>query len=111
VRHVSYYAEEVVGLPVLSQLAQECFGDTDPGAVWYRGKEQEVVQQDGRFLLRIPLPFVTKGDLRVRKLAEKLLISVGNFQREFVLPPLLAQRQVGEGHLADGVLEIRFRGE
>jgi arsenite-transporting ATPase len=110
VRRVSYYAEEVVGLPVLSQVAQECFGDTDPGAVWYRGKEQEVMQQDGRFLLRIPLPFVNKRELRVRKRAERLFVSLGNFQREIILPPLLAQRKVEEGRLVDGMLEILFPG-
>ncbi|MBI3800627.1 MAG: ArsA family ATPase [Deltaproteobacteria bacterium] len=110
VRRVSYYAEEVVGLPVLSQLAQECFGDTDPGAVWYRGKEQEVLQQDGRLLLRIPLPFVTQRELRVRKRADRLFVSLGNFQREIILPPLLAQRKVEEGRLVDGMLEILFPG-
>jgi arsenite-transporting ATPase len=110
VRRVSYYAEEVVGLPVLAQVAQECFGDIDPGAVWYRGKEQEVMQQNGRFLLRIPLPFVTKRELRVRKRAERLFVSLGNFQREIVLPPLLAQRKVEEGRLVDGMLEILFPG-
>ncbi len=111
VRRVSYYAEEVVGLPMLSQLAQECFGEADPGVVLYRGEREEITQRDGKFLLRIPLPFVTKRELRVRKRAERLVVSVGNFQREIILPAALAQRAVGEGHLVDGVLEIRFLGE
>ena len=110
VRRVAYYAEEVIGLAALSQLARECFADTDPGAVWYRGQEQEVRHQDGRFLLRIPLPFVAKRELRVRKRADRLVVSLGNFQREIILPPSLAQRKAQEGRLVDGMLEILFPG-
>jgi len=107
---VSDYTEEVAGLPLLSQLARECFGDTDPGAVLYRGGLQEVTQRDGKYLLRIPLFFATKSGLRVRKRAERLLLTLGNFQREIILPPLLAQRKAGEGRLVDGMLEILFLG-
>ena len=44
-----YYAHEVVGVETLSQLANDCFGDADPGDVFYRGTLQEIMEQeDGR---------------------------------------------------------------
>ena len=103
-------AEEIIGLPALSHLAQECFGVTDPGVIAYRNNVRNITQHGDHCLLRIPLPFVTKNELRVRKRAERLSVSVGDFHREVLLPPALAQRKAGEGRLVDGVLEILFLG-
>ncbi len=104
-----YYAHEVVGVAALAQLARDCFGDRDPGEIFYRGAVQEVVEQEnGIFLLRIPLPFVKGGDVRLRKRGDELFITVGNFKREMILPHVLAKRRVEAGRLTEGVLEIAF---
>ena len=104
-----YYAHEVVGVAALAQLARDCFGDRDPGEIFYRGPVQEVVEQEnGVFLLRIPLPFVKGGDVRLRKRGDELFITVGNFKREMILPHVLAKRRVEAGRLTEGVLEIAF---
>jgi arsenite/tail-anchored protein-transporting ATPase len=104
-----YYAEEVVGLPALSRLAADCFGDADPGDIFYRGLLQEVVEQEGdRYLLRLRLPFVQSSDVRLRKRGDELFITIGNFKREMILPTVLARRRAGGGRLQNGVLEIEF---
>jgi arsenite-transporting ATPase len=107
---VPWMAEEAIGLPTLSLLARACFGTTDPGAIAYRDARRKIVEQENHCLLQIPLPFVAKNELRVRKRAERLSVSVGGFHREILLPPALAQRRAGEGRLVDGVLEILFHG-
>jgi arsenite-transporting ATPase len=99
----------VVGQEALSQLARDCFGDEDPGQVFYTGILQEVVEQDdGGYLLRIPLPFVKGGDVRLRKRGDEMFITIGNFKREMILPNVLAKRKAGSGRLVDGILEIEF---
>jgi arsenite/tail-anchored protein-transporting ATPase len=104
-----YYAEEVVGLPALSRLAADCFGEADPGDIFYRGLLQEVVEQPGdRYLLRLRLPFVQSSDVRLRKRGDELFITIGNFKREMILPMVLARRRAGVGHLQNGILEIDF---
>lgn len=104
-----YYAHEVVGVSALNQLARDCFGERDPGDIFYRGALQEVVEQpNGAFLLRLPLPFVKGGDLRLRKRGDEMFITVGNFKREMILPHVLAKRRVEAGRLVEGVLEITF---
>lgn len=104
-----YYAHEVVGLEALSQLATDCFGDTNPSDIFYHGKVQEVVEQeDGTFLLRIPMPFVESGDVKLRKRGDEMFITIGNFKREMILPTVLAKRRAGGGKLIEGVLEITF---
>lgn len=104
-----YYAHEVVGVEALSQLANDCFGDADPGDVFYRGTLQEIMEQeDGRYLLRIPMPFVTGGDVKLRKRGDEMFITIGNFKREMILPTVLAKRRAGSGSLQNGMLEITF---
>ena len=107
--YAPYYAEEVVGLTSLSRLANDCFGEGDPGDVFYRGKVQEISETaDGGYLLRIPLPFITSHDVRLRKRGDELFVTIGNFKREMILPTVLAKRRAGGGRLLDGTLEITF---
>lgn len=104
-----YYAHEVVGLDALSQLATDCFGEANPSDIFYHGKVQEVVEQDdGTFLLRIPMPFVESAEVKLRKRGDEMFITIGNFKREMILPTVLAKRRAGGGKLVDGMLEITF---
>lgn len=107
--YAPYYSNEVVGLEALSQLAHDCFGEADPGQVFYRGILQEVVEQEnGRFLLRIPMPFVKSTDVKLRKRGDEMFITIGNFKREMILPTVLAKMRAGSGRLMEGMLEIEF---
>ncbi|MDX1663217.1 MAG: ArsA family ATPase [Candidatus Promineifilaceae bacterium] len=107
--HVPYYPYEVVGLEALHQLAVDCFGERDPGEVFYQGALQEIVEGEGDvYLLRIPMPFVSGGKVRLRKRGDEMFITIGNFKREMILPNVLAKRRAGAGTLEDGLLEIEF---
>jgi arsenite-transporting ATPase len=106
---VPYYDYEVVGIEALSKLAQDCFDGDDPGKIFYEGRVQEIEEMaDGRYLLRLPLPFVTSGDVKLRKRGDEMFITIGNFKREMILPTVLAKRKAGGGALKDGLLEISF---
>jgi arsenite-transporting ATPase len=106
---IPYYPDEVVGLSALARLALDCFGEQDPTAIFYRGALQEIEElEDGSYLLRLSLPFVTGGDVRLRKRGDEMFITIGNFKREMILPTVLAKRRAGGGALKNGVLEITF---
>jgi arsenite-transporting ATPase len=107
--YAPYYSHEVVGFDALEKLAADCFGDNDPGDIFYRGIVQEIVDAgDGSYLLRLPIPFIDKDDVRLRKRGDELFITIGNFKREMILPAVLAKRRAGGGRLHDGFLEISF---
>ena len=73
--YAPYYAHEVVGLEALAQLAADCFGQSDPGEIFYRGILQEIVDTgDGGYLLRLPIPFIGRDDVRLRKRGDELFI-------------------------------------
>jgi arsenite-transporting ATPase len=106
---VPYYAHEVVGLTALNRLAQDCFGENDPGDIFYTGIVQEVLEQeDGSYVLRLPLPFVESSRVKLRKRGDELFITIGNFKREMILPNVLAKRRASGGKLQDGMLDIIF---
>jgi arsenite-transporting ATPase len=107
--YAPYYANEVVGMEALSQLAQDCFGDSDPGEIFYRGILQEIEEQEnGRYLMRLPMPFVKSSDVKLRKRGDEMFITIGNFKREMILPTVLAKMRAGGGRLVDDMLEIEF---
>ncbi len=107
--YAPYYSNEVVGLDALSQLARDCFGESDPGQIFYRGVLQEIVEQEnGRYRLRIPMPFVKSADVKLRKRGDEMFITIGNFKREMILPNVLAKMRAGSGRLVEGMLEIEF---
>jgi arsenite-transporting ATPase len=107
--YAPYYAHEVVGLEALSQLAEDCFGDEDPGQIFYRGTLQEIIElEDGGYMLRLPISFVARDDVKLRKRGDELFITIGNFKREMILPTVLAKRRTTSGRLHDGMLEITF---
>lgn len=109
---VPYYADEVVGIEALSRLAADCFGEADPGDIFYRGLLQEVVEmEDGGYRLRLPLPFVSSDKVKLRKRGDEMFITIGNFKREMILPTVLAKRRAVGGALNDGILEIDFMAE
>jgi len=104
-----YYAEEVVGVDALSRLAVDCFGNEDPGQIFYTGTLQEIIElENGGYRLRIPIPFVTGTDVRLRKRGDEMFITIGNFKREMILPMVLAKMRAAGGALRDGMLEIDF---
>lgn len=104
-----YYDHEVVGIDALQRLAVDCFGEQDPGSIFYTGKLQEIDElADGRCIMRIPMPFVSNNDVKLRKRGDEMFITIGNFKREMILPSVLAKRRAGGGSLQNGVLEITF---
>jgi arsenite-transporting ATPase len=106
---VPYYEGEVFGLEPLSKLAEDCFGDEDPGKIFYKGILQEVVEGDnGSYIMRIPLPFARGSDVRLKKRGDELFITIGNFKREMILPTVLARMKAGRGWISDGILRIEF---
>ncbi len=81
--------QEVVGIRMLGKVSAALYGDEDPVRLFVRGPVQEVVAEDGRYVLTIALPFVTKEELSLVRNADELVVHAGNFKRNIVLPHLL----------------------
>jgi len=103
--------QEVVGIEMLEKVAAALYGDEDPTRLFVRGPVQEVVSEDGRYVLTIALPFVTKEELSLVRNADELVVHAGNFKRNIILPHLLQRLPALGAKFEGNQLRISFGEE
>jgi arsenite-transporting ATPase len=105
-----YFEQEVLGTEMLERLGDALFQGREPGAVLHDRLAQELTLEDGRAELRLDLPFVSKGDVALRKIGLELVVRVDGHKRTIVLPGALAGFRPTSAKLADGSLVVGFEG-
>ena len=103
-----YHTQEVLGLTQLGKLAETIFGDEDPTQVFYRGLIQEIIQQNDRYILRLPLPHVEMDKVLMTKKGDEVTIEIGNFKRDITLPTVLVNQEATVAKFVNKALEIHF---
>ena len=108
VRYAPFFDREVVGLPMLRQLGKALYEETDPVMPYYRGRPYSVMRDDGEFVLSVELPFATKEEIALSRHADELVIDVGGWRRNLVLPRALIGAATRGAKFDDHILKIRF---
>ena len=105
-----YYADEVVGMAALSQIGRLIVLAKLIPATFFTGARCKRLRKWPMVAMqmRIPMPFVSGGNVKLRKRGDEMFITIGNFKREMILPMVLAKRKAAGGRLRDGILEIDF---
>jgi arsenite/tail-anchored protein-transporting ATPase len=103
-----YFEQEVMGAEMLDRLAGALFDGRDAGAVLHDRLAQELALEDGRAELRLDLPFVSKGDVALKKIGLELVVRVDGHRRTIVLPSALAGFKPTSAKLAEGSLVVGF---
>jgi arsenite-transporting ATPase len=105
---VPFFDTEVVGLDMLDKMGDEVFDDADPSTVFFKGKIQTIEPHGTGFLLKMPLPFATKEQVDLLQTGDELVVQVGDYKRNLILPRALATLQVAGAKLDNGELRINF---
>jgi arsenite-transporting ATPase len=105
-----YFEQEVMGAAMLDRLGGALFDGRDAGAVLHDRLAQELALEDGRAELRLDLPFVSKGDVALKKIGLELVVRVDGHRRTIVLPSALAGFKPTSAKLAEGSLVVGFEG-
>jgi arsenite-transporting ATPase len=108
VRYAPFFDREVVGIPMLHQLGDALYGKTDPTEHFYRGRPYSVVRNDGEFVLSVELPFASKEEIHLSRHADEIVIDLGTWRRNLVLPRALVEAPTRGARFEDHVLKIRF---
>lgn len=105
-----FFDQEVVGLTMLGRMAEAVYGERDPAEVFYQGRTQEVKPlPDGKgYILSLPLPFADKGDIDLQQAGDELIIQVGFYKRNIILPRVLTALAPSGARLEDGRLLVNF---
>jgi arsenite-transporting ATPase len=107
-RSVPFFDHEVVGLPMLRRAGEALFGTEDPTAFFFRGRPYEVSRRDGEMVLSLELPFTSKEDVKLARHADELVLQVGSWRRNLILPRILADAPTTGAKFERDRLNIRF---
>jgi arsenite-transporting ATPase len=108
VRTVPFFDHEMVGLERLTELGRALFADSDPSSFLYRGRPYSVQRDDGGYTLSVELPFTSRDEIALSRSGDELLLQVGAWRRNLVLPRLLLDAPTQGARMEDRVLKVRF---
>jgi len=108
IRRAPFFEREVVGMPMLRELGAAVFEGEDPTAFYYRGHPYSVRREDGAFVLTLELPFTSKDEVRLHRNGDELVVQVGWWRRNLILPRALVDLPTSGAGFDDHVLKVRF---
>jgi arsenite-transporting ATPase len=108
VRYAPFFDREVVGQPMLIELGEALYGEADPTRHFYRGRPYSVVRSDGEYVMSVELPFASKEEIHLSRHADEIVIDVGTWRRNLVLPRALLEAPTRGARFEDHILKIRF---
>lgn len=102
-------SREVNGLERLGEFGDLLFEDRDPAAIYvdspsYGFKKME----DETYRLEIGLPFAIKEEIEINRQREDLVVRVGTFKRNILLPRAIAPLSTANAKMEDDKLVINF---
>ncbi len=105
---VPLFDHEMVGPAMLRRMAEAIYAETDPTQVMYRGQPQSIVPANGGYDLQLRLPLVDRSTVDLGRFGDELVIDIGNFRRNLILPRTLAGLDVSKATFQGDTLIIHF---
>ena len=106
-----FWDQEVVGMKLLSRMAEDVYGDKDPTSVFFKEKPVEITGSDGCYDLYVKLPFATREDLDIWVHGDELIIKFLNFKRNILLPRALSSLKLRKAEFIGNTLKVNFGGD
>ncbi len=101
-------SRELVGPKRLRTFAREVYGDLDPAAVLHDSDPLRIKKKGEGYVLTQELPFADRDDLEVARRGDELLVRIGPYRRNILLPDSLRRREVTGAILRKGKLRVTF---
>jgi arsenite-transporting ATPase len=109
VNPVPLMPKEVVGLQRLEEFAGVLYGAQDPVALESRGPAYGFSKRDdGRYQLQIKMPFAMKDKIEMTRSREDLVIRIGTFKRNILLPRAIAALPTAGARMEGDKLVVEF---
>lgn len=103
--------KEVVGIDMLNKTAQMLYEDRDPIEIFHSGKAHTFEKEDGQYLLSFDFPYTKKEDISLIKNSDELIIQLGAYRRNIILPKAVLNLPVAGAKFEGRRLVIRFSAE
>ncbi len=105
---VNLSTSEVLGFDSLKALGDQIYGERNPLDRFFTGKPYELAKINGKYQLKMKLPFIEKQDVALHKIADELVIRIGGFKRHVMLPRQVAALNSLKATLEGEYLWIHF---
>ncbi len=110
VRQVPLFTQEVVGYDRLQLMSRSLYAAAEDPAMVTRTTPpfSFVHEQGGSYEVRLELPFAEKGEVKVFKKGEELVIEVGTIRRHVGLPTTMASLMPAKARLHERMLVVEM---
>src|SRR6516225_9309199 len=109
-RRVPLFAHEVLGQARLQDVARVLYAPgEDPSAVTQIEKPYVFGKRDGKYEVRLILPFAVKGEIGLFKKGDELVVEVGTVRRHIGLPRSMAALMPARARLEQRILTVEMR--
>ncbi len=110
VQVVPLLTREVVGRERLEEVAEHLYQPgEDPAALTRLERPYTFDKEDGQYLVRLHLPFASKGDVGLFKKGDELVVEIGTLRRHIGLPTFMAQLVPTRARLENKVLTVEMK--
>ncbi|MFZ0979752.1 MAG: ArsA family ATPase [Candidatus Acidiferrales bacterium] len=110
VRRVPLFAHEVLGKERLRELASVLYDEgEDPAVVARTEKPYTFGKSDGKYEIRLLLPFAVKGEVGLFKKGDELVVEIGTLRRHIGLPRSMATLLPSRARLDNRVLTVEMK--
>lgn len=110
VKRVPLFGREVLNLARLNEVAAALYpSGEDPAKPLRTDRPYTFAQNNGRYEVRLRLPFASKGEVSVFKKADELVVEIGTLRRHIGLPTSMAALSPTKARLDNGLLTVEMK--
>ncbi len=102
------FDREMYGLEALEMLSEDVFGDEEPLSLFFRGAAHEIVKSNGGYEVVFNLPLVDKKSVGLSKKGAELLVRVGGYKRNVMLPDSMVRMEAAGAKIEGDKLRVRL---
>ncbi len=105
---VHLFNDQVLGVEGLNRLGNRLYAEIDPISIYQTEKAYQFGKYDDQYQISLLLPFVEKGEIKLAKRAEEVIVQIGGFRQHIPLPRSLTDKQPSGAKLIEDRLVITF---
>ncbi|MGH3145215.1 MAG: ArsA family ATPase, partial [Rubrobacter sp.] len=102
------FEREMFGLEALDALAEDVFEEREPLEVLFRERTHDIVRNGGGYDVVFHLPLADKRSVDLSKKGAELLVKVGGYRRNILLPDALARLSAAGAGFDGDLLKVRL---
>ena len=104
------YESEILGYEKLFEFGRNLYQGKDPTQIFFKQLPYQFAKIDGQSFVKLHLPFISKEEIDLSKVGDELIIKIGNFKKNIVLPRAYAVMKPRRARLEEDYLLIEFGG-